>query len=72
MGYGNQNRSYVMLSGFYARDDEGSIDVPDSFFDEQQDPEAGFGGGTGRTRRNFSPPAENLLVSPEFQVSLFG
>ena len=72
LGYGNHSRSYFMLSGFYARDDEGSIDVPDSFFDEQQDPEAGFGGGTGRTRRNFSPPAENLLVSPEFQVSLFG
>ena len=26
----------------------------------------------GQTRRNFSPPAENLLISPEFQVSLFG
>ena len=25
----------------------------------------------GQTRRNFTPPAENLLLSPEFQVSLF-
>ena len=25
----------------------------------------------GQTRRNFTPPAENLLISPEFQVSMF-
>ncbi len=70
IGYGNQSRSYFLLSGFYARDDEESINVPDEFMAlNGQDPQ--MESGTGQSRRNFTPPAENLVVSPEFQVSLF-
>ncbi len=58
IGFGDQSRSYFILSGFYAKDDPESIELPES--DEEL-----------FSRRNFSPPAENLLVSPEFQLSLF-
>ena len=40
---------------------EGTQDVAASLTDRR----------IGQTRRNFTPPAENLLISPEFQMSLF-
>ncbi len=39
--------------------------------------DAGLGGTAltdrrmGQTRRNYTPPAENMLISPEFQISMF-
>ncbi len=76
IGLGQTGGSFFMLSGFYARDDKESITLPDGFegtgedSGEPRDPSAG--GRVGQTPRNFTPPAENLLVSPAFQVSLFG
>ncbi len=56
-GYGNRSGNYFLLSGFYAKDDQDSITLPqdDNFFGS----------------RRPSPPAENLQVSPEFQFILF-
>lgn len=59
IGFGDQTRGhYFALSGFYARDDKNSITLPDSdaLLEEQ---------------RNYSPPAENLLISPEMHLSFF-
>jgi len=52
VGYGERTGSHFMLSGFYGRDDENSLDL------------AGITGGDIVT-----PPAENLLISPELQLS---
>ena len=81
IGVGRTSGSYFMLSGFYARDDKDSITLPEEFGGTGDPADNGTDGidGTGspadrrlgQTRRNFTPPAENLLISPEFQVSLF-
>jgi hypothetical protein len=78
---GRTSGSYFMLSGFYARDDKDSITLPGEFSGTGDPGDNGTDGleGTGsppdrrvgQTRRNFTPPAENFLISPEFQVSLF-
>ncbi len=85
IGLGRTSGSYFMLSGFYARDDKDSITLPEEFGGAGDDGGNGTfdgdGSGStgaladrrlGQTRRNFTPPAENLLISPEFQVSLLG
>ena len=61
LGYGDTGRSYFKLSGFYAKDDQGSVTIPEEI-DEQE----------LFTGRRASPPAENLLISPEFQLSFAG
>ncbi len=55
IGYGNTNTSFFRISGFYAADDQDSIDLQPGF------------GGDGDSP--VSPAAENLLLSPEFQLS---
>ncbi len=59
IGYGNTSTSFFRLSGFYAFDDQDSIDLTNGF--------------TGNGNGDESPPraAENLLLSPEFQLSFF-
>jgi hypothetical protein len=81
VGVGRTSGSYFMLSGFYARDDKDSITLPGEFSSTGDPGDNGTDGfeGTGsppdrrvgQTRRNFTPPAENLLISPEFQVNMF-
>lgn len=60
VGVGNTSASFFTISGFYAKDDPESITLPEDMDDSDL-----FSG------RNASPPAENLLISPELQLSLF-
>ncbi len=76
IGVGRQSGSYFMLSGFYARDDKDSITLPEEFGGSDTDQGvqqqlSDTDRRLGQTRRNYTPPAENLLISPEFQLSLF-